>query len=167
MKKLEVHFQSSPDNSILVGTLAEDQSRVYFEYSPQFLLSNRNLSPFCLPFEPGLFEHKDREFGPLPGLFEDSLPDGWGRLLMDRHFRSQGRNLAEISPLDRLVWLGSGTMGALTYRPPVEDDCVNTGLLDLHDLANQSQDILSGSAATVLPELLRAGGSPGGARGCS
>jgi hypothetical protein len=84
-----------------VGTLAEDRGRVYFEYAAEFLATGLNLSPFRLPFEPGLFEHRDREFGPLPGVFDDSLPDGWGLLLMDRHFRSLGRNLAEISPLDR------------------------------------------------------------------
>jgi len=37
-------------------------------------------------------------------------------------------------------------------------------VFDLHDLARQSQAILSGPAADVLPQLLRAGGSPGGAR---
>ena len=164
MRKLEVRFTRSPGDSLPVGTLAEDHGRVYFEYSPDFLAAGLNLSPFLLPFEPGLFEHTNRDFGLLPGLFDDSLPDGWGLLLMDRHFRSRGRNLAEVSPLDRLSWLGTRTMGALTYHPPTDRDNDDAGVFDLHDLARQSQDLLAGVAVDVLPQLLRAGGSPGGAR---
>ena len=164
MRKLEVRFTRSPGDSLPVGTLAEDHGRVYFEYSPDFLAAGLNLSPFRLPFEPGLFEHTNRDFGLLPGLFDDSLPDGWGLLLMDRHFRSRGRNLAEVSPLDRLSWLGTRTMGALTYHPPTDRDNDDAGVFDLHDLARQSQDLLAGVAVDVLPQLLRAGGSPGGAR---
>jgi serine/threonine-protein kinase HipA len=164
MKKLNVRFTRNPRDWLPVGALAEDRGRVYFEYAAEFLTTGLNLSPFRLPFEPGLFEHTDRQFGPLPGLFDDSLPDGWGLLLMDRHFRSLGRNLAEISPLDRLSWLGTRTMGALTYHPPTDRENTNTSVFDLHDLARQSQEILRGDAVDVLPQLLRAGGSPGGAR---
>jgi serine/threonine-protein kinase HipA len=147
-----------------VGTLAEDRGRVYFEYDSGFLVTGLNLSPFRLPFEPGLFEHTDREFGPLPGLFDDSLPDGWGRLLMDRHFRSLDLSLAGVSPLDRLSWLGTQTMGTLTYHPPADRESIEESVFDLHDLASQSRQVLAGTAKEVLPQLLRAGGSPGGAR---
>ncbi len=164
MKKLDVRLTRHPGDWLHVGTLAEDRGRVYFEYAVDFLATGLNLSPFRLPFEPGLFEHRDREFGPLPGVFDDSLPDGWGLLLMDRHFRSLGRNLTEISPLDRLAWLGTRTMGALTYHPPASRQDSDASVFDLHDLARQSQAILAGSAVEVLPQLLRAGGSPGGAR---
>jgi len=164
MKKLEVRFTRGPGNWLPVGTLAEDRGRVYFEYTSEFLATGLNLSPFRLPFEADLFEHRDLEFGPLPGLFDDSLPDGWGLLLMDRHFRSIGPNLAAISHLDRLSWLGTRTMGALTYHPPPDRQDTNVGVFDLHDLARQSQEVLAGLAVDVLPELLRAGGSPGGAR---
>jgi serine/threonine-protein kinase HipA len=164
MKKLDVCFTRSPGNRLVVGILAEERGRVYFEYAADFLATGLNLSPLRLPFEPGLFEHRDREFGPLPGLFDDSLPDGWGLLLMDRHFRSLGRTLPEISPLDRLSGLGTLTMGALTYHPPTDRQDSDAGVFDLHHLAGQSQAILAGSAVEVLPELLRAGGSPGGAR---
>jgi len=164
MKRLDVQFTRSPGDSLLVGALAEDHGRVYFEYSPQFLATGLDLSPFRLPFEPGLFEHTDREFGPLPGLFDDSLPDGWGLLLMDRHFRKIGFDPARVSPLDRLAWLGTRTMGALTYHPPTDRGNIDDSIFDLHELARQSQEVLSGQAVDVLPQLLRAGGSPGGAQ---
>lgn len=164
MKKLDVQFTRAPGESLPVGTLAEDRGRVYFEYRPEFLDTGLNLSPFRLPFEAGLFEHTDREFGPLPGLFDDSLPDGWGLLLMDRCFRSRGLNPAEVSVLDRLSWLGTRTMGALTYHPPAQCEDLDADVFDLHDLARHSQELLAGDAVDVLPQLLRAGGSPGGAR---
>ena len=80
------------------------------------------------------------------------------------HFRSLGLNLAEVSPLDRLSWLGTWTMGALTYHPPVVRESTDSSVFDLHDLGRQSQEILSGASVDVLPQLMRAGGSPGGAR---
>jgi serine/threonine-protein kinase HipA len=164
MKKLDAHFTRCPRDSIRVGTLAEERGRIYFEYDTQFLATGLNLSPIRLPREPGLQEHTNREFGPLPGLFDDSLPDGWGLLLMNRHFRRLGLNLAEVSPLDRLAWLGSRTMGALTYHPAAERNEGDTTPFDLHKLASASLEIFSGEAVDVLPQLLRAGGSPGGAR---
>ena len=121
------------------------------------------LSPFILPSMPGLIEHKNQEFGPLFGLFDDSLPDGWGLLLMDRHFRSQGIDPVTITPLDRLLYLGLHTMGALTYHPPnplIEADAT----VNLHDLAIEAMQVYEGATTEVLPLLLRTGGSPGGAR---
>lgn len=164
MRRLDVRFTRAPRDSLPVGTLAEDRRRVFFQYHQEFLATKLNLSPFTIPLRPELFEHKDLAFGPLPGLFDDSLPDGWGMLLMDRHFRRLGHDTATISPLDRLAWLGSRTMGALTYHPPSSRTDEGGPLLDLHELARQSQQVLAGKAVDVLPQLLRAGGTPGGAR---
>ena len=164
LKKLEVRFTCDPGESILVGTLAERDRRVYFEYSPDWISGGLELSPFTLPVRPGLVEHTDRQFGTLFGLFADSLPDGWGLLLMDRHFRKLGMDPAAASPLDRLAYLGTHTMGALTYPPPAQRDDTDADLFDLHELARQAHEVHTGQATDVLPQLLRAGGSPGGAR---
>lgn len=164
MRTLEVRFTAHPqDLSRRVGTLAEDRGRIHFEYEAAWLETGLDLSPFRLPFRTGLFEHRDTAFGPLPGVFDDSLPDGWGMLLMDRHFRSQGREPSSISPLERLAWLGNRTMGALTYHPPEPSTRLEEEPFDLDALAGQSQDLLTGRTRQVLPQLLRAGGSPGGA----
>jgi len=164
VKKLEVRFARTPLDVLPVGTLATDRGRVFFEYAPGFLATGLDLSPFRLPFEARLFEHTDLRFGPLPGLFDDSLPDGWGLLLMDRSLRQAGLRPDEVDPLDRLAWLGERTMGALTYHPPLDEPDGEPGPFDLHQLARQSSDILTGKAVDVLPQLIRAGGSPGGAR---
>ena len=55
-------------------------------------------------------------------------------------------------------------MGALTYHPPVNRDRADNAILNLHELASLSQQIFAGNVTEILPLLLRAGGSPGGAR---
>ncbi len=164
MKKLEVRLVHVPGDERVVGQLAERGGQVYFEYDPAFLRRPLWLSPFKLPPEPGLLGHRDHDFGPVFGLFDDSLPDGWGLLLMDRFFQQQRSALAEVSVLDRLAFLGTRTMGALTYHPPANPTKHDARTLDLHDMAQASEEVLSGTCSEVLPQLLRAGGSPGGAR---
>lgn len=164
VREIEVFFTRDPDISWPVGILAAQGRRLFFEYNPDWLKRNLELSPLNLPLKPGLFEHLQREFGPLFGLFDDSLPDGWGLLLMDRYFRKAGLNPASLSPLDRLLYLGHRTMGALTYHPSMKPNPLIADQLNLHELASHSQQVLAGSEVEILPLLLRAGGSPGGAR---
>ncbi len=164
MKSLEVRLVREPGDQRVVGQLAENDRRVYFEYDPAFLTEPIWLSPFKLPPDPGLQHHRDLAFGPIFGLFDDSLPDGWGLLLMDRFLQQQGSILAQVSPLDRLAFLGTRTMGALTYHPPTDPSQRDPRLLDLSEMAQASQQVIQGSSEDVLPRLMRAGGSPGGAR---
>ncbi len=167
MKRLEVRLARRPSEERVVGQLAETGDRgreVMFEYDPAFLQDPLWLSPFKLPPEPGLLQHRDLAFGPTFGLFDDSLPDGWGMLLMDRFFQQQKLALAEVSALDRLAFLGTRTMGALTYHPPTDPADSDPPVLDLHEMAQASEQVLRGSSTEVLPRLVRAGGSPGGAR---
>jgi len=104
IQEVEVRFSPSPNRSFTVGILALHEKRLYFEYDVSWLQKGLELSPFILPCKPGLVEHCSHEFGPLFGLFDDSLPDGWGLLLMDRFFRRQGVDLPTVSPLDRLLY---------------------------------------------------------------
>lgn len=164
MNKLRVLLQYTPEERRLVGQLAESQGGIFFEYDPEFLRNPLWLSPFKLPPASGLHEHRDRAFGPLFGLFDDSLPDGWGLLLMDRAFRRAGRNPHEVGILERLAYLGSETMGALIYEPAMpREDGLNESF-DLGRLAREAVQVLDGDVCTALPLLQRAGGSPGGAR---
>ena len=162
--RLEVRLSPTLETERVVGRLTEDRGRLFFEYDAAFLQDPQWLSPFKLPPQPGLIEHRERDFGPIFGLFDDSLPDGWGFLLMDRYFRQQGRPPRQVSVLERLAYLGTRTMGSLTYHPPSEPVPQNQRILDLHEMARASEDVLRGEASEILPRLLRAGGSPGGAR---
>jgi serine/threonine-protein kinase HipA len=75
-----------------VGRLAERNRAILFEYDKDFLSSVIELSPFTLPLRLGVFEDKERTFDGLPGVFNDSLPDGWGLLLLDRALRSSAES---------------------------------------------------------------------------
>lgn len=103
-------------------------------------------------------------FDGLFGVFDDSLPDGWGRLLQGRRATTLGLSPATLSPLDRLAWVGDTGIGALAYRPELLADAVPEGHLDLDELARGSRAVLAGAAEEVLPALLRLGGSPHGTR---
>lgn len=162
MRTLEVRLDWG-DRQQVVGTLAEQGRGVYFEYAASFLAAPLPISPFKLPARPGLFEHADRESAPVFGVFDDSLPDSWGLLLMDREFKRQGRVLSDVTPLDRLAYIGTRGMGALTYHPP-EEVLAERLDVDLGVLAGEAERVLEGSAEEVLPALRVAGGSPGGAR---
>lgn len=163
MTRLEVVYVSGA-RRLTVGELASEGPRIYFQYATAFLETGLELSPFHLPLAPGVIEERERTFSGLHGLFNDSLPDGWGLLLMDRALRSHGVDFRRLTPLDRLAFIGERGMGALIYRPPTPDDVGARLDVDLTKIAAQSARLLDGSSEDVLPELLRAGGSPGGAR---
>ncbi|MCH9740955.1 MAG: type II toxin-antitoxin system HipA family toxin [Epsilonproteobacteria bacterium] len=146
-----------------VGTLAIKDRKIYFEYDRAFLKTGIELSPYKLPLKAGLFRCDDDTFEGLWGLFADSLPDGWGRLLMDRYLMKLGVNTHSLTPLDRLTYIGDHAMGALSYEPEIEVESRLDEIV-LDDLAESSQEILEGSSETLLDELLSLNGSSAGAR---
>ena len=158
--KVGLDFGSGPG---LVGHLALRDQQIYFEYDADFISRGLNLSPFRLPLKPGVQTFHSGLFEGLPGVFNDSLPDGWGRLLFDRAMRKRGILPKSLSPLDRLAHVGKSGMGALIYEPHYSDAVESTGV-DLDRLAKQSQDVLEGGAEDVLDELLVRNGSSAGAR---
>src|SRR3989338_3978772 len=95
---------------------------LYFAYDEQWLAQGFNLSPLNMKFTaapPGA--PAPSVFNGLMGAFADSLPDGWGMLLMDRFLlRELGIDRRALSPLDRLAYMGNRGMGALEYRPVLE-----------------------------------------------
>jgi len=150
-------------NQTPIGTLAQKDNKIYFEYNKAFLKTGIQISPYKLPLKAGLFRCDDDTFEGLWGVFADSLPDGWGRLLMDRHLVRLGVNPQSITPLDRLAYVGNYGMGALRYEPVREVD-EPLGEVVLDDLAQSSQAIFEGTSEVMLDELLALGGSSTGAR---
>lgn len=151
------------DKVIQVGRLAIRNLTIYFEYDPAFIESGLNLSPFHLPLKSGVFSFDYPLFQGLPGVFNDSLPDGWGRLLFDRFARTQGINPATMTPLDRLANVGMRGMGALVFKPDYSDEETHNAV-SLDELSKQTQAILEGSSEAVLQELFALNGSSAGAR---
>lgn len=111
-------------NERSLGTLAWSSSerRAYFEYSAEFLAAPLPVSPFNVKASPGLIAASRQPFDGLHGLFNDSLPDGWGRLLLDRRLQKAGIDYNQLTPLDRLSAVGQTGMGALAYIPQLSDD---------------------------------------------
>ncbi|WP_316846020.1 type II toxin-antitoxin system HipA family toxin [Pedobacter psychrodurus] len=146
-----------------VGRLAIRDRIIYFEYNDEFLQNGIEISPFRLPLQRGLIELPQRPFEGLSGVFNDSLPDGWGRLLFDRLLISQGILPGSQSSLDRLAHVGLAGMGALVYEP---DNSPSDHIepIDLDNLALQTEDVLQGNAEEVIGELLVLNGSSAGAR---
>lgn len=146
-----------------LGRLALRDRQIFFEYDPGFLTKGLDVSPFRLPLKASLQTFDNRLFEGLPGLFNDSLPDGWGRLLFDRSMRAKGLLPEEFNPLDRLAHIGQTGMGALTYKPDFSET-PSREQIDLDWLAAQSTEVLEGEAEDVLAELLALNGSSAGAR---
>jgi len=159
-------FLNMSDTKISIGRLAESEGRIYFEYDQAFLNSGIELSPYKLPLKPGVQVCDDRVFEGLFGLFADSLPDGWGRLLLDRHLLKLGKQYEKITPLDRLGYIGNYGMGALSYEPVIEQIAQGVDTLILDELAESSLQILKGSEEEMpekmIETLLSLGGSSAG-----
>ncbi len=151
-------------NDILVGTLAKTPDRVVaFEYDLDWLNNGFSISPFSLPLIKKVFIPKYDPFGGLFGVFNDSLPDGWGRLLVDRLFLKNKINPAEIDNLNRLAVVQECGMGALTYKPEHKFESENN-ISDYDILAQECSKILESQNSENLDELFKLGGSSGGAR---
>ena len=124
LKKLEVVFEGWGQDWVL-GTLADDGRHLLFEYSPEAVKRGIEFSPRHLKLRHEAYGNFPDFLSRLPGIVSDALPDGWGLLLMDRLFRKAGRNPDQVSPLDRLAFIGRGAMGALTFRPSEELESQN------------------------------------------
>lgn len=162
MKTVKVHYQGWGENWPL-GTLADDGQRVLFEYSPQALDEGLSLSPRHLPLQKQAFGEFPAHQWRLPGLLADSLPDGWGMVLMDRLFRKEGLQAEQCSPLDRLSFVGHRGLGALTYEPDTQMGAWHSAV-DLLALAHETTLVLQGEDTQTLQRLALLGGSPQGAR---
>ncbi len=102
-----------------VGTLSltPDNRLCAFEYDREWLTVGFSVSPLELPLKPGLFIAKPRPFYGNFGIFEDSLPDGYGRYLLHRALMREGIDDRKLTSIDRLSLVGNSGMGALCYEP--------------------------------------------------
>ncbi|NHZ37153.1 type II toxin-antitoxin system HipA family toxin [Massilia rubra] len=163
MQKLQVQFcgwgQSWP-----LGYIASDGRQVVFEYSPEARAKGVELSPIRMPLSVDSYRDFPREQLQLPGLLADALPDGWGLLLMDRFFKKHFQKRAhEISALDRLAFIGSRALGALSFSPAT-DIALTPQDVKLVDLAKEIQLVVADKDTAALKQLILLGGSPHGAR---
>lgn len=146
------------------GTLALYKGRLAaFEYDAEWLRDGFSISPFSLPLQKKVFIPKPDPFDGLFGAFADSLPDGWGRLLVDRMLNREHIDPRAVDMLNRLAIVGDSGMGALTYRP-VHQWKAEEARLEYDRLAEECKKVLESEYSADLDLLFRLGGSSGGAR---
>ena len=160
--RLNVSLAFAPDDCRQVGVLTSSGRGSLFQFADSFLAAPLPLSPFRLPVKPGV--HVCAADGGMEtfGVFEDALPDGWGRRIIDTRFRRRYRRLPTL--MERFAALGGDGMGALVFEPSEPPDAAQTESFRLEDLAQSAWDFDDGKIEEALPALRRAAGSSGGAR---
>lgn len=150
-----------------------------FEYTPEWL----NTFESAYSLDPDLSLYKGRQYTPLDkrlfGLFSDSCPDRWGRLLMKRKeaidARKEDRKPRKLTESDYLLGVyDESRMGALRFsleeggeflsneKAYTTPPWISLRTLENASLAFENDD--SGLDERWLHELLAPGSSLGGAR---
>ncbi len=163
LKKIIVSIELN-EEEIELGELVSDDKRIYFKYYSSFIKRGLEISPVKLKSDDTIHHANETPFDGLFGVFADSLPDGWGKLVLDRTLAARGIAIDEVTVLDRLAYVGSNGMGALTYKPEMEPDVLALLHPELDEIAKAAHQIITGTATDGVDELYQLCGSSGGAR---
>lgn len=129
-----------------VGRLCIEPRRhlPYFEYNREWIESGLDISPLDASIKlpqnlRPIFGASEKIYQKLPPFLADSLPDAWGNALFEQWRLRQGIKPGEITPLDKLAFIGKRAMGALEFFPETSnfDSKENLNLKALIDLAEQ------------------------------
>lgn len=159
-----------------VGRLAWDERRrlSYFIYNPEFVKKGLNISPLMAPVDGmrammPVWGEEAKIYQKLPAFLADSLPDAWGNQLFDLWRQQNHLSNADITPLDKLSFIGKRGMGALEFQPEMTHER-KPEKIDLRSLAELAERIYTEREnACIKPEesismqsLLTVGTSAGG-----
>jgi serine/threonine-protein kinase HipA len=155
----------------------DDRGVGVFQYVPEFVGSDIELSPLAMPLAPSPYEFPALarvSFRGLPGLLADSLPDRFGNAVIDAWLAAQGRDASSFNPVERLCYTGARGMGALEYQPAILGPPTESRRLEIAKLVELSNRILTERGALTgtlragdseaVEDILRVGTSAGGAR---
>lgn len=151
-----------------VGTLSTGSKQVcQFEYDKDWLTDGFSISPLKLPLKSGIMTADYSPFDGNFGVFEDSLPGGYGEYLLRKVLIKSGINYGTLTPVQRLSLVGSSGMGALCYVPETPmprhdwpgsfDDMQQMALEVLSEKTERNADILfyrSGNSGGVRPKCI-------------
>lgn len=151
-----------------VGILSMgNHSCCQFEYDRAWLREGFSISPLQLPLKAGLFSAPWQPFNGNFGIFEDSLPGGYGEHLLRKVLRRDGVDYGSLTPVQRLSIVGNSGMGALCYVPESKiggptsaltlDEMQTLALEVLSERTNEGSDLLlagSGNSGGVRPKCL-------------
>ena len=158
-----------------VGALSHDYDQYsVFEYDPEFRKTGIEVAPFMMPLSRPIYHaeefHLPRQmFSGLPGMIADSLPDSFGNTLIRRYMENEQIDLRQITPLDRLAYVGSRGMGALTFKPALKDEELTPSAIDMRNLVEEARlalndKLIEMKGPDALREIIRVGTSAGGAQ---
>ena len=153
-----------------VGHVREYQNgRIGFDYDPDYLLTGPSLSPRFLPLQKRVFEFPElramSSFQGLPGVLADSLPDTFGNLVIRKYFEEKGEPDNALSPVQRLLYVGKRAMGGLEYAPSLQRKTPEEErALEIQSLVESARQLIEGEPGEAVHEIMRVGGSAGGAR---
>jgi serine/threonine-protein kinase HipA len=151
-------------HGIHVGDLQEiGYNKCAFQYTHHWLAHGFSISPLKLPLDAKIFYLRVEPFNGLFGVFDDSLPDGWGKLLMDRKIISMRMELAQVTPFLRLALVGKSGRGALEYRPELSGYYPKSSA-NLDILFKECEDIFDNKSNGSLDSIYQMGGCSGGAK---
>ena len=159
-----------------IGRLAWDERRhrSYFIYNPDFIKKGLNISPLVAPIDgvralAPVWGEDAKIYQKLPAFVADSLPDAWGNQLFDLWRQQNHLANADITPLDKLSFIGRRGMGALEFEPELSRER-RAAKIDMKSLADLAIRIYTEREnARILPDesitmqsLLTVGISAGG-----
>ena len=158
-----------------VGRIAPDFGSYYqFQYDPEFIRTGIQIAPIHLPLRSEIYKVINMElpkgtFRGLPGVFADSIPDTFGNALIDKWMDEQKIPKSAISTLDRLAYVGTRGMGALTYEPDVGPKRPTPTAIDMRNLVEEARLAFNANLSKLagddaLREIIRVGTSAGGAQ---
>ena len=154
-----------------IGTILLQSGIVYFEYDKAFKASGLEISPLKLPLSlNGVYTNNDdRYFEGLAGVFHDTLPDKFGTKVIERYYESKNIPPHELTVMQKLMFVGDKSIGAITYKPVVHtiDEKKINEFIELQNFYENAKKIISGNAIEVVDEMLNfmdSAASAGGAR---
>lgn len=154
-----------------IGTILLKDGVVYFEYDKEFQATGLEISPLKLPLSlNGVYTNSDdRYFEGLAGVFHDTLPDKFGTKVIERYFESKNIPPHELTIIQKLMFVGDKSIGAITYKPAIHktNDSKIDELIELQNFYENAKKIISGDAVEAVDEMLSfmdSAASAGGAR---
>lgn len=161
MKLVNKLFVLYHDKKVGELTMTPNNRFCAFQYDKEWLITGFSISPLDLPLKPDLFIARPEPFLGNFGIFEDSLPDGYGRYLLNRLLLKQGIDDSRLTPIQRLSIVGISGMGALCYLPEsyIGEEKALPGLDHLQQMA---LDLLSEKTDTGEDVLYFNSGNSGG-----
>ena len=134
-----------------------------FQYDREWLNTGFSISPLKLPLRGDLFEADYLPFEGNFGVFEDSLPGGYGEYVLQKALEKQGVNYRSLNPLQKLSLVGSSGMGALCYIPDNKITLPRASV-NLDEIQQAALDVLSANTDENAMRLYVHSGNSGGVR---